>query len=240
MINKIDLMGTSVLYELNRKKVKNINLRVRRDGTVAVSAHKRVPVGEIESFMRSRAGAILRAINEAETAARAEGARLTESKTVCVLGDVLTLIIKEGRAPLVEIEDGALVLTVTDKDDLSVAENVLRDYLDRLCADTVLELCERAYPRFAERGAPIPKISFRRMRTRWGSCNPRARRLNFNLELVKLPVECIEYVVYHEFTHFLHADHSKAFHSCLEEYMPDAKSRRKLIRELSGGQIEQN
>ena len=64
------------------------------------------------------------------------------------------------------------------------------------------------------------------MKTRWGSCNVKKGTLNFNLYLIDQPHECIEYVVMHEFAHFLCPDHSPAYHALMTALMPDWKERK--------------
>lgn len=64
------------------------------------------------------------------------------------------------------------------------------------------------------------------MKTRWGSCNVKKGTLNFNLYLIDQPLECIEYVVMHEFTHFIQPDHSPAYHALMTTLMPDWKARK--------------
>ena len=68
------------------------------------------------------------------------------------------------------------------------------------------------------------------MKTRWGSCNFQKGTLNFNLYLIDQPRECIEYVVMHEFAHFLCPDHSPAFHALMTTLMPDWKERREKLK----------
>lgn len=64
------------------------------------------------------------------------------------------------------------------------------------------------------------------MKTRWGSCNFKKGTLNFNLYLIDQPHECIEYVVMHEFAHFICPDHSPTYHALMTSLMPDWKARR--------------
>ena len=45
--------GSEVLYELTRKPVKNINLRVKEDGSLRISASPRVSVKRVEEFIIS-------------------------------------------------------------------------------------------------------------------------------------------------------------------------------------------
>ncbi len=60
----------------------------------------------------------------------------------------------------------------------------------------------------------------RKMRTRWGSCNPTAKRLWFNLELAKKPPECLEYVVVHELVHLLERHHNTRFKDLMNQFLP--------------------
>ena len=67
------------------------------------------------------------------------------------------------------------------------------------------------------------------MKTRWGSCNFQKGTLNFNLYLIDQPLECIEYVVMHEFAHFVCHDHSAAYHALMTHLMPDWKARKQIL-----------
>ncbi len=58
------------------------------------------------------------------------------------------------------------------------------------------------------------------MKTRWGSCNFYARRIWINLELIKRPLEHLEYVIVHELVHFLEKSHNKRFKSLLDLFLP--------------------
>ena len=69
------------------------------------------------------------------------------------------------------------------------------------------------------------------MKTLWGSCNARRRSLLFNLELARVPKECIEYVVVHELTHLKIQNHSKVFEFLLGQQIPNWKSLRKKLNE---------
>ena len=63
MIRQLEISGRILEYDLERKKVKNLNLRIRRDGTVAVSANKSVSIEYIERFLQSKADFIFKAIS---------------------------------------------------------------------------------------------------------------------------------------------------------------------------------
>lgn len=103
---------------------------------------------------------------------------------------------------------------------------------EEICPFIVL-FCEKAYPYFALKNVSCPEIKFRKMTSRWGSCNPSKGILTFNTNLMYAPPECVEYVVWHEFTHFLQANHSKAFYTELEKVCPDWKICRKKLKNVS-------
>ena len=65
---------------------------------------------------------------------------------------------------------------------------------------------------------------------RFGSCSGK-NRICFSWRLMGYPEEAIDYVVVHELAHIRHKDHSKAFYSLVEQYLPDWRERRALLRE---------
>ncbi|WP_295094925.1 M48 family metallopeptidase [Ruminococcus sp.] len=67
------------------------------------------------------------------------------------------------------------------------------------------------------------------MTSRWGSCLPSKCIITLNKSLIEAPKCCIEYVVYHEFCHFIHPNHSKQFYSLLQIMLPDWKERKSLL-----------
>lgn len=70
-------------------------------------------------------------------------------------------------------------------------------------------------------GATANEIRLKKMHTRWGSCNTRARRIWLSVYLPAYPIECTEYVIVHELCHLHHANHSPAFWQTVATAMPD-------------------
>jgi len=75
------------------------------------------------------------------------------------------------------------------------------------------------------------ELKLRKMRRRWGSCSSKGV-ITFNTALMKVPKECITYVVIHELAHLVYMNHSQNFHQLVEHYLPDAKSIRQRLRNL--------
>jgi hypothetical protein len=84
-------------------------------------------------------------------------------------------------------------------------------------------------------GVGISEWRIKRMKTKWGTCNIKAQRIWINLELVKKPVYCIEYIVVHELAHLLEKNHNKRFYAYLDRFMPQWKSYKKELNESVSG-----
>lgn len=73
----------------------------------------------------------------------------------------------------------------------------------------------------SQMGVQVREFNVKKMKTRWGSCNPRAQRIWLSLELAQKPIECLEYVVVHEMVHLLEASHNKRFWGLVEDFLPE-------------------
>ena len=221
------LGGHEITYECTRKKVKNVNLRVRSDGTLLVSAPFFVSDRQIDEIIKEKEAFILRALSRF-----AERKRHAPPHFSFTDGETLSLFGKEYRLYFTEekneeiLEKEALTLYVRDKTDISAKKKALKAYLEKALSSLLSEMCLKIYPLFRD---AAPEIKLRLMRARWGSCAPKKAVLTFNTNLAFCSVSCIEYVVMHEFTHFLHADHSPAFYAALTEKMPDWKERKQRL-----------
>ena len=235
MQRKIEISGRILEYDLERKKVKNLNLRVRRDGTVAVSANSRVSIEYIENFLRGKADFIFKAISHYAEIENTDAAskQYVDGESFRIFGHDLRLKVLRGARNEVKNDGVFITLRVKDPFDLALKRSVFRKWFRNLCIETVTKLCEEAYPKFGKYGVAFPEIKFRNMVSRWGSCMPMAGRITFNYALASVPFVCIEYVVIHEFTHFLHPDHSPDFYRQLSVFLPDWRERKALL-EKSG------
>lgn len=93
------------------------------------------------------------------------------------------------------------------------------------------ERLDAMYNNFS-RSIPYPSLKIRKMTSRWGVCNVRLKTVTLNLELIKRDIKYLDYVIVHELSHLIHANHSKDFWSLVEENMPDYKKYRKEMKEF--------
>ena len=89
-------------------------------------------------------------------------------------------------------------------------------------------------------GVQVAHWGIKRMKTKWGSCNPASRRVWFNLELAKKPVPCLEYIVVHELLHLLERHHNERFSALMDSHMPQWRQSRSVLSELPLGYEQWN
>jgi predicted metal-dependent hydrolase len=75
----------------------------------------------------------------------------------------------------------------------------------------------------------------RQMRTRWGSCNPKAKRVWINLALICLSKELLEYVVVHELAHLIEPGHNPKFYRIMDRFLPQWPDLRKTLSAFGPG-----
>ncbi len=220
-----------VTYQLERKAVKNLNLRVRRDGSVYLSAGRRVPVAQLDAFVVQKAGFVHRAIRQFRELERQRPAprQYLAGERLALLGRELRLEVSQGAPEGVTVEGDAMKLRLRDPEDASRRERLVERFLDEQCRQLFPRILEEVYPPFRELGVAFPALRLRRMKSRWGSCLVGKGVVTLNKGLLAAPRGCIEYVAVHELCHFLHPDHSQEFYQLLSRMMPDWKARRELL-----------
>ena len=235
MLKRIKLLDQEIEYDLQRKRVKNINLRIKPDKSITVSANPRVPENRIEKFILEKQEFILRALEKYGKMQKSlpRPRQYIDGETVKVFGQDLTLKVFLSKKNYVEIGDSFIKLYVRSIDDLSLKKKVLEKWLYNQLEETVTNFCKIIYPAFKKYCGDFPMIKFRKMTSRWGSCNFVRKILTFNYALINAPIECIEYVVYHEFTHFIEPNHSKKFYLALSNFLPEYKQRKRELKTQS-------
>ena len=206
--------------ELTRKNVKNINLRITRpEGQVRVSAPRKMPIDVIYTFILSKYDWILK---------HQEGLKSQVGPT-CEHGEYHYYFGRQYQLQIVETLTKEKAVFGKDILTLYVRADSSHEKRQSVLDAWYRHQLKNQIPIFIQKyeqqmNLPVKQFGVKKMKTRWGTCNPSARRIWLNLELAKKPIECLDYVVLHEMTHFLEAKHNQRFYNLLAEYMPDWKA----------------
>ena len=234
MTRSIVIDGHTYIYEFEPKRIKNINLRIRPDGSIYVSAPKRVSLKAVEEFLLSKKDFILSALDKInEKNVRHPRPDVIEDGTkVLVFGQPMYVSVNNGNTNSIQIFGNEVVIFTRYPDDPQKVTRVYNKWRTECLRARVLELAEEVCPEFTAMGAKPPTaIKFRTMKSRWGSCKPKERVLTFNYNLFEAPDECVRYVVVHEFSHLLVPNHSARFYKIVGRIMPDWREQRRRLNE---------
>lgn len=117
--------------------------------------------------------------------------------------------------------------------DNKIYANNSRDfkkYLDKEIIRIYKERLDYWYNVFEE-DIPVPNLKIRNMTSRWGVCNIKNHNVTLNYQLSKYDSSCLDYVIVHELSHFIHPNHSREFWSLVGKYYPKYKECRKMLKE---------
>ena len=220
------LSVSGVRVSVVRKAIKNLHLGVYPpDGRVRVAAPLAVSDAAVRVAIIGRLRWIERQRATFEQQARESRREMVRGESHYYRGRRYRLdVVEADGLPRVEVRGNqALVLHVRREWSAEDRERLLlRWYRDRL-RELVPQLLVKWQ---SELGVEIRAWGIKRMKTKWGSCNPTARRIWLNLELVKKPPACLEYVLIHELTHLLARHHDERFLGLMDRHLPTWRRRR--------------
>ena len=232
--------GQSMQFVLEHKAVKNLNLRVRRDGTVHLSVPLHVTKARAEQFLIEKWSFLMQA--KARIAARALPRALTlaDGEEITILGILHTVCLQSAKRASAACREGVLYLALPHPEDAAARIRLFWRFASGEVERMMRELTAKAAPYFLPEGAPLPEITLRRMKGRWGSCYYTRNRINYNTNLIFAPQACAYYVACHELAHFRHPDHSAAFYACLSRVLPQHKDLRRVLHSIPIPELEAN
>lgn len=227
----LNVDGLEIPVSVVRKRVKNLNLRVRADGAVTLSIPQHLPLARAREFLDRKGEWIAERV-------RRNIERRPSPDLAGELPDRIPLWGKLVPRDSIHANSGQAVggqgaggraipgqaASGRDAGDQGAPGQTTIDQaaLDELYRTEVL----RALPDVVERmeariGVHAARWSVRVMKTRWGSCTPKTGAIRINARLAAYPPECLEFVVAHELVHLLEPSHNARFHALLDEFCPD-------------------
>ncbi len=229
MMGSFIYKNRKIEYTLLRKKVKNINLRIKTDGSVTVSAPKTVTQKSIDDFLYSQGEKILRALDRFSQS-RQNGYDLNHADVVPVLGKERRLEILPAERDHYCLLNDSLIFYLKDADDILIKRRLYDSVLTETAKRIFPPLFEACFEPFKNICGELPQLKIRKMKSQWGNCRSARNRITLNSRLAAFEIDVIRFVIYHEFCHFIQPNHSPAFYSELEKIMPDWKKYDQVLK----------
>ncbi len=212
--------GREISYELTRKHVRNINFRAKEDGIVYVSANSHASIAQIEKFLVERADFFLGAFERLKN--RGERSEINASSVNWLGREYPVRTIENSRECAVIDENEIRVFTRMGEDPEYVLSLVQRAVAARFCA-LCGELNDEVRTKLQQAGLvpPPTRITVKDMSSRWGSCSYTRGHISINIRLAAYPRGTVLSVLWHEYAHYWHHDHSKRFYDFLLKFYPE-------------------
>lgn len=230
----VEANGEKIYFYIQRKNVKNMNLKVNIDKKVTISIPMKMPLDKAKEFIKKKASWIKKQQEFYDAfAEQKENLTFENGETVYLLGKQYKLKMIEDVKNNIIINNKYIEIHIKEKymENKKYIKNIYEKWLKSYALDILENLVLKYQETLKKYNVKIPKIEVRQMKSRWGSCIPSSNKVIFNLNLIKTPMCCIEYVVLHELTHFRHQNHSKNFYNFITIFMPDWKERKKILDE---------
>jgi predicted metal-dependent hydrolase len=218
--------------EVVRKVMTSVCLSVHPpDGRVRISVPLRLAEDAVRLAVEARLGWIRRQQERFAQQVQGTPHEWVSGERCAFQGRQYRLEVREMDAvPAVGLRDGAtLELRVRPGSTRISREAVLQAWYRQQLRLLVPPLLARWEPAM---GVRVAEWGIKRMKTRWGSCNPLARRIWLNLELAKSPPACLEYVVVHELLHLLERRHNQRFWRLMDGLLPQWRRQREALSRL--------
>ena len=223
---------TKIVYALEYANRKTLGIIVHPDNTVKVTAPLNAKIVDIEKKINTKAHWILKQQAfflsfHPLTPAR----KYLSGETHLYLGKQYRLKLIEDSKPSVKLKQGRLYIHTKDVSNTSVVKKQLLKWYKLKAELHFTKIFNKCLPVAAKFSNKTPNLKYLWMTKRWGSCN-KSGTVILNLELIKAPKYCIEYVVIHEMCHLLHLNHSQAFYSLLEKHYPNWADTKAYLEKL--------
>jgi predicted metal-dependent hydrolase len=214
-----------------RKDIKHVHLSVHPpNGRVTLVAPKGTRPEVARAYAVSKLGWIRAQQTKLRGQARETHREFVERESHYLWGRRYLLSVRETEAkPSVRLDHRRILLTIRPGTSRPKREAVMHDWHKSLLHDALRELIRKWEPRL---GVEVAGYFLQRMKTKWGSCNHRARNIRLNTELVKKPKDLLEYVVVHEMLHLIAPTHSEQFLALMSRHYPTWREARAELNEL--------
>lgn len=228
----IDFGTRKIKYNLHRENRNRLRIVVAPELTVDVFAPATAGEERIQSAMMKKAAWIARKLDEMERYHPLSAPKkYISGETLVYLGRQYRLKVVKGPGQPAKLIGRFLRVWIEDKNDTRSVKNAVDAWYRKRAHATLGRYMEKCYAVASRHGVAEPVLMIRTMRRRWGSCSPKGR-ITLNLNLVKAPVHCIEYVIMHELCHLKYHNHSKSFYSLLTRCQPDWRKRKEILDKI--------
>jgi len=219
--NTYQITVGDLLIDVVRKDIKNLHLGVYPPhGRVRIATPLKVDDERVRLFAISKLHWIKKQQAKFQAQVRQSPREFVSGESHYFQGHRYLLnVVYHKSAPKVIIRNKTyLDLYVREGSNAAQREKVLTDWYRTQLKQEIAPLMEK-WTKII--GVTVNEWRVKKMKTKWGSCAIYAKRIWFNLELIKKSPQCLEYVLVHELVHLLERHHNEKFQAYMSKFLPN-------------------
>ena len=227
MMTQISLNG--IKMHITRKRMRSLRIRIcSPTGEVKISAPLRLSLKQIKHFITNKIDWIKRQQIKIFSQKRELPKKFIDGEEHYFLGEKhLLKVFEKNTAATALIRKNIIELHIkknfTCEQKRKILENFYRIELKKIIPEFISVLEKKM-------NVTVKEFGIKKMKTRWGTCNPKAKRIWINLELAKKPLICLQYLITHEMVHLLERKHNKKFFAHMDHFMPSWRECKNELR----------
>lgn len=207
---KIEIDDQEYVIEIIKKNNRNTYVRVK-DGKIVVTTNYLTSKNSIIKLINDNKDSIVKMIDK-------DSKKQDKNDNFYYFGKKYDVIYGFSNVDIIDDK-----IYVYDKKSLD-------KYINKNIIDIFSKRINYWYNIFEEK-IPVPNLKIRKMTSRWGVCNIKNHNVTLNYHLCKYDICCLDYVIVHELSHFIHPNHSREFWNLVGKYYPKYKECRKMLKE---------
>ena len=222
-MNKIDIGATVIPYTIKYTNIKGVSLQFNPNKTLTIRANRRFSVAQIESFVYEKKSWIIKQYQKERHII------LPNKDEILLFGKQYKIVVQLGSKNTIE-QIGDEVIVTSKKE---IDETKLISMIEKYRLQQLMQYVESIRP-MVENITKVTGVEYhyRTMTSRFGSCIPKKKKITLNTHLVSLTTDQIQSVVFHEYAHFYHMNHSKKFYETLGQFYPDYRIAEKKLKSV--------
>jgi len=218
--NAYQITVAGIAIKVTKKNVKHLRIvAYPSSGEVRISSPRNIPDSEVKDFANAKAGWIKKHVGNPAIKQVDKNPGFENGSTHFIWGKPYTLKMVDSAIRHNLYVNGSHVIEMCNQrcKTFEQRERALREWYRGSI--------KRKIPGLIKKWEPVMRMEVsdwgvKKMKTRWGTCNTKAKRIWVNLELAKRDPDLLEYIVVHEMTHLLERNHTKRFYKLMDSFLP--------------------
>ena len=231
--DSVEWSGVVIDYSWCHTRRRTLGITIRADKSVLVRVPLRTPVKDVRKFVTSRAEWVLKVWKKLDKRLPQLQQYYSRGAEFMYLGETIRLEFSKGTDQTLQLHNGLLLLTTPDIPSEETVRRMITHWYRKNAEDLVKKRSIECHKLMQAEDIPLPSITIRSMKTRWGSYSYQTKRISLSLNLIRMPLTCLDYVIIHELCHIKVRHHGPDFWRMVSRYCPNYLAERGLLKQYA-------